>query len=285
MSNNIEKLEKLQIADPSTVDIKLSWYMLKRNFKPYISIGLFSFFSTFILIFIFALLAAFISIGLYGAEIIDDQQFINTLGLIIMIPALILLAAFSESGYGLAYDIMSSGDEFAQFRGAFTYFRKYWWQYTLLSLLYSLPLAVLNPFIMDLAIIDSVLLKLVIFIGFNIIGFTWYAIIGTSLPAVTAHGKVKRSLAESFILFKKNPPRFWKTWGKFYLIFYFPTYIILDIYYLYRESVSGTWWTIISVLYGAALIFSIIITTLMATLVRTRLYNSLMEKENTATDS
>lgn len=43
--------------------------------------------------------------------------------------------AFIGSSYGLAYDIYSSGNEFAEFQGFINYFRRHWWRYILISII------------------------------------------------------------------------------------------------------------------------------------------------------
>ncbi|GAB4318713.1 MAG: hypothetical protein Kow0069_21990 [Promethearchaeota archaeon] len=50
-----------------------------------------------------------------------------------VLPAFVVLNAFLGSQFGLAFDVMSSGDEFAEVRGALAYFRRYWWRYVAAS--------------------------------------------------------------------------------------------------------------------------------------------------------
>ena len=130
---------------------------------------------------------------------------------------------------------------------------------------------------MNISFVDSFSLKLTIFLLLNILGFSWSAIVGMSLPAITAHGKFKKSISDSFHLLRNNPKRYLKTWSKFYIICYLPSVLILYIYFLTIGDLERNLWIVMNIFYILAVIYSAVITTPMYTLVRTRLYNSLIE--------
>ncbi len=267
--------EQLDEASPSKIDFKLSWYMLRKNLRPYALISIFSIFSALLLTFIFGVLIVMLSIAIAGPEIAQNETYRNILSVGLALPIMFLIYAFYGSGYGLAYDIMSSGDEFAQFKGAFSYFKRYWWQYTLISLIYSAPGIILNPTILPFDSIDSIGIQVLIHFVFQIITFLWFTIIGMALPAITAHDNLRESLGESIKLFRNNLSRYARTWGLFFILFQIPVFGIMEFYSLSLNT-SDT----ISIGMGGLILigylFSTFIVFPMQTLISTRLYNSIL---------
>jgi hypothetical protein len=130
--------------------------------------------------------------------------------------------AFLGSSYGLAYDILSSGDEFAEFRGFVHYFKQNWWKYILVSLIF-IGLAFIGNFVNDLIwywtfthFIDSSVLNYIIYLSiingisflFEFFGlFLFFCI----LPSVTAHGSISLAFKQNFTVFNHH-------WKKIFLL-------------------------------------------------------------------
>ena len=277
MSDNPNIIKKLNNATPSQVDMKLSWYLFRKNIRPYASITIFTIFATVVVI-LSLTFAIVIPSVLIDKTLVENEVYINIVTAIIVIPMISILYAFFGSGYGLAFDIMTSGDEFARFKGAFQYFKKYWWQYTIISIICVLPTFVLNPWVLPLSCISSLWFKIPIHVIFYLFSYIIYAIFGMALPAITAHGNFKQSLKESIQLFKDNKMRYFKTWGIFLLLFYLPNLVVLEINFLQMaEVIEGG--LVYQIILFTGFIYSMFIESPMQALVSTRLYNSLQNAE------
>ena len=142
-------------------DFTLSWKLFKENWKPFIATNLF----TLILIFSLILsslwlltLAGVLDFNYLNFQVSSSQPYVsirigeeNFIGItepiqffylvvVIFIYIFVFIISTSLEGtlFGLGYEILSSGNEFAEFRSAFKYFKKYWYKFVLLSLLFVL---------------------------------------------------------------------------------------------------------------------------------------------------
>ena len=142
-------------------DFSLSWKLFKENWKPFIATNLF----TLILILVLILsslwlltLAGVLDFNYLNFQVSSSQPFVNIrigrenvagisqpiqlfyVGLVIFIYIIVFIISTSLEGtlFGLGYEILSSGNEFAEFRSAFKYFKKYWYKFVLLSLIFVL---------------------------------------------------------------------------------------------------------------------------------------------------
>lgn len=274
MPNHEKFLEKLNQATPSQVDLRLSWYMFKRNVRAYTMIAIFSVASSLLIMFIVGFLVGILSVLIGGESIVENQLFMDIMIIIITIPLILFFYAFFGSGYGLAYDIMSSGDEFAQFKGAFSYFKRFWWQYIVISLVSALPTFLINPFFLPLNGINHLWIRIIIHGLLITITYFWSIIVGIAFPIVTAKNSIKKSLILPFTLLSKYPKRYLSTWLKFFVIFYIPS-AALTLIYFFSEfyEIQMTWW--INLFMAFSSIVSLFIAFPMQTLVATRFYNSL----------
>ncbi len=99
--------------------------------------------------------------------------------------------SFLCSVFGLAHDIMSSGDMFANFNSAFVYFRRFWWQYSILVLLTGI-----------LCFYPTVILFVGVF------------------PALTTQESFWKAVRVNFQVLKRNTRRVVISWSLFFLMFY-----------------------------------------------------------------
>jgi hypothetical protein len=141
---------------------------------------------------------------------------------------------FINCQFGLANDIMNSGEMFAEFKGAFFYFKKHWWQFFILTIfIYGIGGIIQGPFlfmtlqeriqdVLPLTLIESIFLNL----GRNIIQWIWLVIWIHSFPAVTFHNDLFKGIRESFQIIKANPKWVLKTWGIYFLIFRLPLFLL-----------------------------------------------------------
>ncbi|NVM01989.1 MAG: hypothetical protein HWN67_06615 [Candidatus Helarchaeota archaeon] len=189
--------------------------------------------------------------------------------------------------YGLAYDIMSSGDMFAEFKGSFTYFRRHWWQYSLLMILISWgifipgrdPLPPPNRPFLNLLIYVSIEND-ILSIRRDIIGvifyFFWFLIFINTIPSITAGKNFKNSFGESFRIFRNYPKRLITTWGIFFLIFFIPLITSITISRLvFQPFVYSPLFQILRLITTTLWFIFIFIGSPMMSLIATRIYNSV----------
>lgn len=267
-------------------DFKNSWHLFKENYKAFLSTEFFAFLS-------------FISIGIIMFSLISliyylvpslsledfwfnfPQNFSISLifRFITIFVALIILFAFLNCQNGLAYDIMSSGEMFAEFKSSFTYFRRYWWQYFVLTIL------ILMGWFWGMIIFDfdhnnmgsSQTISLDAFqIGRLIISFLlcfiWFVTFINTLPSITAQGRLKQSFIENFRILRKNAKRLFTTWGIFFLIFIVPPFMVSFITIIFLPSLISPF--LILFLLGLFVSFLAIIGFPMLSLIATGIYNN-----------
>ncbi len=309
-----------QSFSETKLDFKLSWKLLKENWKAFFSTILFAGFFLILLIVILFIIAHFIP-NFFIPNIIQD--FTNLLTrliyflsfFIIILLVIFIFFAFLSCQYGLAYDIMSSGDMFAEFKGSFTYFRRHWWQYSILMILISWgifipgrdPMPPPNrpfPNLLFYVFVENDISSITRDIIGIIIYFILFLIFINTIPSVTArgHGKgngklagfknFKNSFNESFRIFRNYPKRLITTWGIFFLIFFIPLITGITISRLmFQPFVVSPLLQILRLSNTILWFIFIFIGTPMMSLLATRIYNSIdlqnfepLKKNNTKKD-
>ncbi len=230
MVKNEKKIDYKARKKPSIVDIKLSWHLLKKNFKYYGRISFFSFIGTLIIIFIILIIYHFMLSSING---VVNGWVINSLyrSIPILVPlGFLLFWAFYESGYGLTYDIMSTGDDFAESKGGFYYFQNFWWQNILIAFITNFStLFIIFP-IIDLNRLTE-LGEVVYFIIIICVNFIFYLVFFFVLPSLTAKGSLSKAFEENFMILRKNPKRIFISTFLLYIIFEVPIGILLVFYF------------------------------------------------------
>jgi hypothetical protein len=191
----------------------------------------------------------------------------------------IILTAFLNSQTGLAYDIMSSGEMFAEFKGAFSYFKQHWWKYVLVSIISGSWnfLISFNPRIEPhIEGTESVLgiWGIVVIILMAFIAFIWNSIINEALASINAQGSFTKAIVESFRIFRANPKRLLSTWGLYSLIFVIPSLIFEIIIAIFHTEIIGVA-IIIVVVVLIINIFNIFIGLPLKALIITGIYNNI----------
>ncbi len=268
-------------------DIKISWSLLKSNWRAFIATELFAFFSlTFVaLLFIVVYFVIGYIIPL-PSLFLDSSPPQDKRGFSFFFFGIIFFLSFLNCQYGLAYDIISSGDMFAEFKGSFTYFKRNWFPYSLLPFL----LVWLHSLFQGMRIIWIVLIGDMTNIRAEtnefellrsfILGFVFFVLLVSTLPSVTAQsgnskiGRIKQGFIENFRLVKRRPRRLFSTLGLFYLIFNLPSTIISLFIILFYDSLIGSiWLLVILILYTLLLLIGLLIGTPISTLIVTRIYS------------
>jgi len=265
----------------SKIDVQISWKLFKDNSKAFFYNGLFAWIG-------FLLVVGIIIIIVLGTGIIQkgDLATITENWQFWLVSILLTIASFGilwiyvllSCQYGLAHDIMTSGFMYTEFKSSFSYFRRYWWQYFILSFLSSL----FSPFALFGLQADTTLVNLnpIAFIFYfsmlSIIHFLWYIIVIGSFPSVTHQGSLIRAFQESLRIFRRDFKRVISTLGCFYLVFYVPSYILVVPFYLNINAFLGTIWLpmMLGAFIGLVVFLALLGSPLLA-LIATRIYNSV----------
>src|SRR6056297_1197499 len=123
----------------SIIDLKISWRYFKANAKTFIGFIFAGYGISIIFGMLLGILMARILGTTSGSISLEELQNSSLFYLAILIPLLIVLFAYFGSVFGLAYDLLSSGEEYTHFSGSFYYFKRYGWQYVLIETIKSAP--------------------------------------------------------------------------------------------------------------------------------------------------
>ncbi|MHA1602273.1 MAG: hypothetical protein ACTSVL_08985 [Promethearchaeota archaeon] len=230
---------KLTLWQSTKRDFSESFRLLKENYKAFIMTELFAVISFILILIIFGgiLMLTYILIPSLSPKDIyvhfsEGWELSHLYRALVMIFALGVFYAFLTCQLGLAYDVMSSGDMFAEFKNSFTYFKRFWWQYPLLTIIIILPNLILTGILygprksMPPGLLSRNFgLSLVQYLFL----FVWFMLFIETLPSLTAQRSIKKSLQENFAMLRTNLPRFLSTWGVFFLIFIIPG-LFIDIF-------------------------------------------------------
>lgn len=192
------------------VDFVVSGRLLKENFRAFAGaqvIGVVAF-----------LIVAVFMMGIFALLLpnlwIDAAQSTGTPTLVIAVvllltPANVVLYAFFGSLYGLSFDIMSSGDGFAQVRGSLTYFRKYWWQYSVVSVWqYLLGAFLIVGFTGTLETLGPMTPEgWIVLLVPSLVAWVWGTLFFELMPSLTATGSLRAAFKENWQLLKNHPGR------------------------------------------------------------------------------
>ncbi|MFX1254798.1 MAG: hypothetical protein ACFFCZ_24515 [Promethearchaeota archaeon] len=269
----------LQSFSETKLDFIVSWQLLRENWKAFIGTEIFSL--------IAFLVTVSILVGIYILLVMFVPSFTVTrfeLGIFLFLffCAFALIYAFFCSQYGLAYDVISSGDMFAEFKGSFTYFRLHWNNYLLLSFILGWvqtpfqPEAIIFYVLLRNSIITIDLFRTIEFFIILILRFLWFVLLINTLPSITSQGNLKQSFIENFRILRNYPKRLFTTWSIFFFIFYVPAFMLGLVNLLFFDILFGTfWWVLLIMFFIIAFLSSILIGAPMIALMATRIYNNV----------
>jgi hypothetical protein len=274
-------------------DFKISWHLLKLNWKPFVGTELFAVFALSIMLFTFFILDALFRLYSHSSGSFTDfsrnRIQITFMGIIFI---MLFFNTFLTCQFGLAYDIISSGDMFAEFKRSFTYFRRYWFHYLILTYLIGWTQLLFEP---RSLMFLSRLLPITPRFGQNpprfinidiymitmqnivilIIYFISFVLFINTLPSITAQGRFKQSMRENFQILFDSPKQMILTWGLFFLIFNFPVLVVNIVNLVVFDILGGSMlFFIINILSIVTFLLGILLGAPMMTLIATRVYNS-----------
>lgn len=227
LSNIMSPDSTLSTWQGTKMDFRQSWKLLRENYRAFIGTELFGFFSFLFVIACLWIVYYFIS-DTSTSELSERFFYDSAYRWISVTIGYIILTAFMNCQTGLAYDIMSSGEMYAEFKSSFSYFKQHWWKYVILSFLtggIGLTFGItITPKDTPPDILPISLIIIIGLIAFAV-GFFWYCLTIHSLASINAQGRFFTALRESFRIFRTDPKRIFLTWGLYHLIFNFPSFI------------------------------------------------------------
>ncbi len=270
--------------EQSKTDLKISWQMYKSNYKAFIATELFAIFAFFLINIALALLLVAIyafspnlEVSSLFSDLTSRLSASHILRVIVASISFLVMVGFLNCQYGLAYDIFSSGDMFAEFKSSFTYFKRHWWQYIILIFITGLGMFVPNRsvdndpprFLENVNILAFQIARFIVLLLFLIL-------FSSTLPSVTAQGNLIKSFNESFRIVRKDTKRLVKTWSIYFLIFFAPLMIFSITLTAVFSYIEGTFW--IPLFYSIILAIYLVIFFVgfpMMSLIATRIYNDV----------
>ncbi|MHA1518839.1 MAG: hypothetical protein ACTSRK_01525 [Promethearchaeota archaeon] len=248
---------------------KNSWLMLKENYRAFIFTELFAIFA-FLITMIISVGTLFIIVRVFPPhlapfELMTQMATQYNLSIIFRISVSfitgIVFIGFMNSQFGLANDIINSGDMFAQFKGSFSYFKKNWWQFYILTLLLFVFAWIIpgsfsnfrdNPTVPITLSISEIILLIVNVILF----FLWFIMLIHAFPSLVYKNKLKLALKESFLIFKKDFRSISKTWGFFFIFFTIPPLLaVIFGIIIHPPSVIGIYMPVFAFIFVLVMIF------------------------------
>ncbi|MCE7743343.1 MAG: hypothetical protein GOP50_12905 [Candidatus Heimdallarchaeota archaeon] len=274
-------------ASETRTDFRVSWQLFKSNYKAFIATEIFAILAFIIInaiiigiIVLVFYLSPNLSIADLHPKTASDESITFRVYGFIAVLAYLTMTGFLYCQYGLAYDILSSGDMFTEFKKVFSYFKNHWWKYMLLIIVtgfgYFLPVGRIGEDpprpLSDQAEIVSIILMVARVIGL----FVLLVLFSSTLPSVTSQGNLKNSFIESIRIVKKDSKRLVKTWGLYFLIFTLPIFALSFTLVLIMPLIKGSIWVIIIMVIIAILYFiNLFIGFPMMSLIATRIYNTV----------
>ncbi len=268
MSDIMDREVTPPARDESRIDLTLSWRMFRQNAKPFLATQGIAFGG----VIGFAVVIS-VLLSLSGLETSAGRDYFV---LSLQAPSLLIFLAFQGSLYGLAFDVMSSGDQFTELGGTFRYLGKFWRRYLLLGFILNMPTICL--IVIGITIGGPALAHLLeLILLFTPISFVVFGIFVQAGPALTAQADVRSAFKDNFQILRKVPRRLFKTWVTFWIIFYLPYFItnilvlaqinsfiqgdMAGIYLMVLAMITEMWYYLAGVP--------------VQTLIATRIYNSL----------
>ena len=248
----------------SRADLVISWRLFGQNKRPLLAtqgIAIISF-------------LAVIVVGL-GIVVAIWPSFAPLILPICLIPAFALLLAFQGSLYGLAFDIMSGGDQLTELGHTFRYLGRYFGRYLFFGLVLNFP-TYLFAVLIFLAFSFNSSGFFAIYLCYIFGSLAWFCLFVQGGATMIARGTLKEVFHENFAILRQLPWRFAKTRLIFWSIFYFPEVITASIAFSNASLLTQFPPPIVVLLVLAvvAQFWYILVGLPMQALVATRIYNS-----------
>ena len=237
-------------------DFRNAWILLKDNYRAFLSTEIFAGIAFLITTFLTSLLVGTIASLLTSTPLREvltnfssDFVLSHIVRIGIMLICMWIFFGFLNCQFGLAHEIMSSGEMYAEFKSSFGYYKKFWWQYPLLTFV-IMAATMLMPLKFRFNILVNMNDEFFAFLV-AIIFFFWFIIFISTLPSVTFQGNFKHAFIESFRMVRSDFRRLICTWSIFFLIFLAPGFLIIIF-----SIITSSWiFYIISFVYTLVLAF------------------------------
>ena len=222
----------------SYIDIKVSLSLLKQNWEAYLKTEIFAFIAliTFIVVISILFLLNIFFLPPDPHRFPTPNIFESRLPFTFVILLILVFYAFISSTYGLSHDIIISGDQFTEFDKSFTYFKRHFISYILLSVLILwIPITLELDFHFRNLLESNPLHEIsehefeFIFNALSIylLQYLFFILLNLTLPSVTSKGKILLAFKENFLILLKNPIRIVFSWGIFFVLFSLPSLFVL----------------------------------------------------------
>ena len=239
-------MNKKKTKTSSTRDLKHSFRLLFKNYKPFLKVQLFAILLTFIIFFII------IGIGFVYRTITGNpihEEPLRYIGGAFIAIFSGFIWVFLTTANGLAVDLIDSGDEFTEFRNTFKYLSKYWWKYALVALIvFGFPNGIqgiiANPGIQG-RLQDMSWQMVLIYEALGLIlSYIFYSLFMLVFPSVTSQGNLKHAFIENFRILRINAKRVFGTWALFFLVFQLPIHVFGSFTLIFHITLFGMFWII-----------------------------------------
>ncbi len=257
---------QLEVTSSIWGDFKLSFSLLKSNFKP---------------IFWLCLIRIIVVYGVdhFFKFIIRTKLYrifyripIPTINLIVSFFPSIISFGFWGAIIGLSYDIMSSGDGFAELKKSFYYIKKYWFRFVILSFLVNIVTFFLRYLVPRYVNFGQALL-------IRTFSFFWALLFFEISAALVSRNNFVLAFKDNFYLLSKHFLRILKMFTLYYLIFMVVRIFIgYSLYYLFPNDFIE-YNTALTVLYVLNIVESFIGAPIFAFL-SIGLYNEVIRYKN-----
>lgn len=308
--------ESVSVLQEVKNNYMISFNLLKENWQAFAKTEIFSFVAVFIIILLMRIITGLLFIlqihvtgsPISGAPFPEGPfpggprgtSLLVYFNLVIIVN--IFFLTFLTSQYGLANDIFNSGHMYAEFSSSFTYFRKHWFSYFILTIaiywssflgdpLSTLPIAAfyertrvipidltsINEFFVQINFLFTFMRQILL----GIIQLITIILVVEILPAVTTTNNFKLAIRENFNILRKNKKLVIQTWIIYFVIFIL-TQIIINVIFLFlsRNYFDNTSLYIFGILHLFVNISFLFISIPFMALLSTRMYVSLKSSNN-----
>lgn len=261
-------------------DLKLSWILFFENYRAFITTEIFAIVA--FLATILSALAFLAGLTLIFSGSLATEFFVLLIVFLVILGFNFLFYGFMSCQYGLSYDIMSSGDLFTEFRKVFYYFKRFWWQYSLITFLIYFP-TIFSPVntllpntiqIQGLELLIGPLTPLKLIIYF-VIEYIWFVVFIELYPSITSQGRLRTSIKENFTILSKNMGRLFTSFGLYYIIFKVPIIIFYSITITPPWNQLSPHYEVITMINDFYILISSLLGPPIISLIATRIYVSL----------
>lgn len=269
-------------TNESFKDLKLSYVLFIQNFRAFIATELFAI-SAFVITIACGLI--FIaSISLIFPASLTLETIVTVFVFMVILGFNFLFYGFLSCQYGLSYDIMRSGDLFTEFKKSFSYFRRFWWQYSLVTFLIFFP-TIFSPINTAFSntiqfqgieyLIGSITpLKVLIYF---MVEYIWFVTFVELYPSITSHGSLLQGFKENFTILRRKMMRILTSIGLYYMIFKIPIIMMYIVSLLIPNNQNLNVIGMINFLNSLYILVSSLLGPPILSLIATRIYVSLKQ--------